>query len=146
MILDEIQYQPGYLLSRVNHKMRHGANQMLSAIKYPLTMEEATILWLVAGLPAPERMGPLSEKLGRDATTLKRQLDGLVKNGLVERKPCPKDSRAVIISITNLGNKTVSELVPILTAWREKVMGGISEKDQELLTEILIKMLNNLKK
>ena len=90
-------------------------------------------------------MTSLAELLGRDPTTLKRQLNRPVKAGLVDRKPSKNDRRVVEIAITAEGRALVESTLPMTLALRERAMAGISEPDRQKLVKMLVKMLKNIK-
>ena len=82
--------------------------------------------------------------LGREISTLTRQLDGLVKDGLVQRRTCPDDGRAVVIALTGKGRQLVKKATPMMLTLRQRTMSGISKGNAEVLTGSLAKMLENL--
>jgi DNA-binding MarR family transcriptional regulator len=63
-------------------------------------------------------MSDLKTELGVTATNITALVDGLEKDGLVVRRPHPKDRRATIIEITS---KATSELSQGCGAFRERV-------------------------
>jgi DNA-binding MarR family transcriptional regulator len=84
-----------------------------------------------------ERFGPigvveLAEGMGRDHTTVSRQVAKLVKLGLVERQPNPADARVHEAVITNSGRRVNDALTaarqrlaaPVLARWSEKDFGS----------------------
>ena len=89
-------------------------------------------------------MKPLAEKLGRDATTVSRQVAGLEEAGLVRRSPCPDDGRATVVTVTKAGIKLVERTIPLTLALRGRAMKGISKTDAKALLTALSQMLNNL--
>ncbi len=135
---------PGFLVGRVAHALKLGVQEFLDQRGIPLSAEEASILTVLAHLDGPERMKPLAELLGRDATTVSRQIAGLERQKLVKRSPCRDDGRATVVKITRSGEKLVERTLPMTRALREQAMQGISSADTKILTRALIKMLQNL--
>ena len=135
----------GFLVGRVAHALKLRVQEFLDDAGIDMSAEEISILTVLAHLDGPERMKPLSEKLGRDATTVSRQVAGLEEAGLVERSPCPDDGRATVVTITKAGSKLVEQTIPLILALRGRAMKGISKAEAKTLVNVLSRMLNNLK-
>ena len=135
----------GFLVGRVAHALKLRVQEFLDENKIPLSAEEISILTVLAHLETPEQMKPLAELLGRDATTVSRQIAGLEKRKLVKRSPCPNDGRATVAGITKAGKKLVERTLPMTMALREQAMHGISPSDAKIMTRALMQMLQNLK-
>ena len=135
----------GFLVGRVAHALKLRVQEFLDDAGIDMSAEEISILTVLAHLDGPVRMKPLSEKLGRDATTVSRQVAGLEEAGLVERSPCPDDGRATVVTITKAGSKLVEQTIPLTLALRGRAMKGISKAEAKTLVNALSRMLNNLK-
>ncbi|HTN84918.1 MAG TPA: MarR family transcriptional regulator [Sorangium sp.] len=85
-----------------------------------------------------ERFGPigvveLSERAGRDYTTVSRQVAKLESLGLIERRPSPADRRIHEAVITDKGRQITDALdaarqrlaAPILARWSEEDLGDL---------------------
>ena len=134
----------GFLVGRVAHALKLRVQEFLDDAGIDMSAEEISILTVLAHLD-PERMKPLSEKLGRDATTVSRQVAGLEEAGLVERSPCPDEGRATVVTITKAGSKLVGQTIPLTLALRGRAMKGISKSKAKTLVNALSRMLSNLK-
>jgi DNA-binding MarR family transcriptional regulator len=135
----------GFLVGRVTHRLKIHIRKFLAEADLQFTPEEITILTVLAHLDSGKSMSSLANLCGRDSTTLKRQLNGLVKAGLVDRNPSSKDGRVIIVSITASGRALVESTIHMTLALRERAMENISDPDREALVRILSKMLENLK-
>jgi DNA-binding MarR family transcriptional regulator len=135
----------GFLVGRVAHSLKLRVQEFLDDAGIAMSAEEISILTVLAHLDGPERMKPLSEKLGRDATTVSRQVAGLEQAGLLERSPCPDDGRATVVTITKAGSKLVEQTIPLILALRGRAMKGISKAEAKTLVNVLSRMLKNLK-
>lgn len=93
----------------------------------------------------PQIMSDLKKELGVTATNITALIDALERDGLVARKPHPKDRRATVIEITE---KAACEMAQGCSAYRERVseiFTALSETErQELLRmmDILKAQLN----
>ncbi len=136
---------PGFLVGRVAHALNLCVQEFLDEDDIPLSVEEIRILTVMAHLDGPEQMKPLAELLGRDATTVSRQIAGLERKKLVKRSPCPNDGRATVVKITTTGEQMVERTLPMTKTLRKQAMQGISSADAKVLTRTLMKMLENLR-
>ena len=85
----------------------------------------------------PIRLSDLSERLGVSAPTASRAVDALVELGLLERVPDPADRRAVRISLTRSGRKSVeARKARVLEAFRPAV-AAVATADQDRLIALL---------
>ena len=57
-------------------------------------------------------MSELADRLHLSPSGITRRIDGLVKSGLVERRPCPSDRRGSNAVLTPLGLKTLRTAAP----------------------------------
>ena len=136
---------PGFLVARVARALKLRVEEFLSEAEIEVSAEEISILTVLAHLEAPERMKPLADKLGRDATTVSRQIAGLEERKLVRRSPCPMDGRATVVEITDEGAELVKRTLPMTLALRKRAMKGIPSRDSKVLQRTLLQMLQNLK-
>jgi len=134
----------GFLVGRVAHRLKIHTRKFLTEANIQLTAEELAILTALAHLESARSMGSLADLLGRDPTTLKRQLNRLVKTGLVDRAPSAKDGRVIEISITAQGRTVVESTIHQTLALRERAMKGISDPERQALVTTLLKMMRNL--
>lgn len=58
------------------------------------------------------RMTELAREVLLSPSGLTRRLDGLVKAGYVERKPCPSDGRGLLAVMTEKGQSKLQEMIP----------------------------------
>lgn len=134
----------GFLVGRVAHLLNLHVQDFLDAAGIDNSAQELSILTVLAHLPTPERMKPLAEKLGRDPTTVSRQITGLEEVGLVRRTPCPDDGRSTVVAITKKGSRLVERTTPLTLALRGRTMKGLSQADSKALTRALSQMVANL--
>jgi DNA-binding MarR family transcriptional regulator len=87
------------LLTRTMHLLR---NQMEAAGGDGLPWSTYMLLFhLISG--GPRRAGALAEAACIDPSTVSRQVDSLVRLGLVERRADPRDGRATVLAATDAG-------------------------------------------
>jgi DNA-binding MarR family transcriptional regulator len=135
----------GFLVGRVAHALSLRVQEFLDDAEIDISAAEISVLTVLAHIDGPERMKPLAEKLGRDATTVSRQIAELEKAHLVKRSPCQVDGRATVVTITKAGRKLVESTIPLTLALRRRAMKGVSKADRTTLANALLQMLSNLK-
>jgi DNA-binding MarR family transcriptional regulator len=70
------------------------------------------LVHLSEGADRAVRMSELAAKLHLSPSGITRRIDGLVKRGLVERRPCPSDRRGSNAVLTPVGLKTLEYSAP----------------------------------
>ncbi|WFR74707.1 MarR family winged helix-turn-helix transcriptional regulator [Prescottella defluvii] len=89
-------------------------NPKLDPACYPL------LAILACGDAVP--MSALVAELGVEKSTLTRQIDAVVRLGLVERRPDPQDARARLVVLTEPGRTQLTELrESAIAQWRERL-------------------------
>ena len=139
------QSSPGFLVGRVAHRLRVHVRKFIAEAGIQLSAEEHATLTVLAQLDSSKNMGELAELMGRDPTTLKRQLNRLITTGLASRSASPDDGRVIEISITEAGRTMVDATIAKTFALREKALKGISASDRKVLVRALSQMLHNLR-
>ena len=84
-------------------------------------------------------LGFLREREGREATQKKR----LTEKGFVERVTCEDDRRSNVIRLTDEATSVVDECVREFRSMDELVMAGFTDEDEELLMDLLERLLAN---
>jgi MarR family transcriptional regulator for hemolysin len=69
--------------------------------------------------------------------TLVRQLDKLVEEGLVERRPDPEDRRVLRVAVTDAGHARLAELHDVVHEVDAELRGILTKRDAEVLARAL---------
>ena len=88
----------------------------------------------------------LAELLRKEPATVARLLDRLVKRGLVQRKPHPKDRRANIVENTPDASKLLVEIQPAVVARATQNAEGIYDDDLAVFFDVLDRVRHNASK
>ena len=109
---------------------RHGRfNLMMMLLKY--TDGEAT--------PAG-----LAEKTGVTRATISGLLDGLEKDGLIERRSDPGDRRLIRVNLTAAGHGFLDKIRPGYCRWLSSIVEPLSEEERQQLVMLLEKIRTRL--
>lgn len=92
-----------------------------------------------------KRKGPsiqeVADALGIDITTFSRQVQTLVKLGLVVKMELPEDRRVSMLSLTEQGAGTVTEISEQMNRYFQEVFSHMTEFEQETVLRS-IQLLN----
>jgi DNA-binding MarR family transcriptional regulator len=88
----------------------------------------------------PSQMSNLRDELGVTATNITALVDALEKDGMVKRKPHPKDRRATLISLTGKGEKRMTDNCLKFKDRVSQLFTVFSEAEQERLVKMLSRM------
>lgn len=104
-----------------------------------LTPPDAGILRLLriaAGLSQQELAG----RLGIHPSRLVAILDGLEKQGFVERKPNPDDRRLYSLHLTKEGGKVLEQIGKIAREHQDALLSALSREEREALSALLLRV------
>ncbi|MGJ8737128.1 MarR family winged helix-turn-helix transcriptional regulator [Zobellia laminariae] len=79
----------------------------------------------------------LGPKMGMEATSLSRILKRMEEQGLIERKPNPKDGRGVLIYLTEFGLEKRNDSKNVVLRFDESVKSNISEDKINSFFEVM---------
>lgn len=141
--IEQIDGLLGIKLSSVTLAMKAKIAAALEASGHPVSFDD----WL--GLLPILRKPGLSQKelaflLGKDKTTVSRQVDGFEKRKLVARRPSKEDGRAFELHLTETGMKYHRQALPAIAELDREFAEGLTEKDLQELEKILNKIKRNL--
>jgi len=92
---------------------------------------ETSARWQVIGRVAsePKTVAQLAREIGHARQSVQRVADQLVRNGLVEYRPHPSDSRTQLVELTPLGTQTLRSIYERQLAWSERIV-ALLDTDQ----------------
>ena len=133
----------GYWITRAYLRSRSELYRRFKAHGVSLTPEQWMILvrlWQKEGVT----QSALAQTTLRDLPTMSRILTTMERDGLVERKTDPKDSRARLVFLTARGRKLRQSLVAEARGMVEQMLHGISDADVQVTRRTLQRVLQNL--
>jgi DNA-binding MarR family transcriptional regulator len=81
-------------------------------------------------------IGELAVQMATDGTTLTRNLDVLVRRGLIENVPA-EDGRVRRVRLTSLGQETLQEALPLWRAAQAKTLKSVGSDTWQKTRQIL---------
>lgn len=110
---------------------------------FGMTQEQYNVLRILRGQKGnPIGVNDISSRMIDKMSNTSRLIDKLVNKGLADRKPCPKDRRAVDVIITNKGMDLLSEMDPIHKDMISQLT-SISTNEARELNSLLDKLRSN---
>ena len=88
----------------------------------------------------PLLLGDVQRKILLSSGGVTYTIDRMEEKGLIERKACPTDRRARYATLTEKGRALIEEIFPEHAELIERVMSGLSSREQEEATSLLRKL------
>lgn len=128
-------------LATVNRKLRSVFDARVK--ERGLTLPRARMLFALArkeGLNQRE----LAEELDIETPTIVRLLDGMEKQGFIERRVELSDRRAKQIHMTDVGRSVADEIQKLASDIREEVLGGLQPQEIAVALKVVCKIATNI--
>ena len=130
-------------LSRVQRKMRALFDARVR--ERGLTLPRARAL-LILGRGVNLNQRELADELDIETPTLVRLLDGMEKQGFIERQSVEGDRRAKQIVMTPRGARVAEEVLDLARSLRADVLKSISAHDMSTTVKVFAAMSDNIAK
>lgn len=133
----------GHHSGRFHRAILRRINAELAKSGFPITSEQFSFLvqiWDESGQP----QGALTEKTGKDKTTIARLAAGVESLGLIVRLPAPGDGREKLVQLTEKGKVMMDEVTGLVQGILAEAQKGIAEEDLQVCKEVLRKACRNL--
>ena len=131
-----------YHITKTGNVLRQLSAKRIKAAGIDLTPEESVLmnqLWDRDN----QTMTELNLWSVKEASTLSRQIDSLVKKHYVERHHGTVDRRTVFVRLTPVGKKLQSQFKKTMIPNLDRDVANIPQKDAEKLLKILIDVREN---
>lgn len=138
----EIQQAYPYQMERIMRQMRMISQQAFTQAGVDITVEQWVVLYIIHeghGLSQVE----ITELAFKDAPTVTRIIDNLVKKHWVFRQVSSEDRRKFEIYITKEGKEIVTKLLPTVMEIRSRGIEHISDSDMLAFKRVLTQLQKN---
>ncbi len=133
----------GFHVNRVSFLMTEEIEKRFTKAGLPIVAQDFAILFrLFSGGTLSQAQ--IVDLMMRDKTTVTRRLDGLVKKGLIERKPNAEDRRRFDICITQQGKDTLDIAFPLARDFQKELVKDVPQQDKEVTIQTLRKIMLSL--
>lgn len=92
----------------------------------------------------PHKVSELASAAGISAPTATRTLDGLAKQGLVERHTSDEDRRCVLVALTDDGRHALAAKERAVRAMRKRVAHMLTDEERAQATRLLQRLADAL--
>ncbi|WP_230466119.1 MarR family winged helix-turn-helix transcriptional regulator [[Actinomadura] parvosata] len=132
---EQAESQIGVVAALVRSTFLVNAVYEASAREYGLTQQQGQLLCVL--MPRPYGMSELGAVLGLAKSSLTGLVDRTERNGLVQRKPDPDDSRAVRVALTKMGAKLAVEFYDETCRRIDELAAGFAPEERDTLAALL---------
>lgn len=131
----------GFLMQDVARLMRRDFNRRVQDLELTQAQWRAlSLMWRQPGM----RQCDLAETLEMQPISVARLIDRLQAAGWVERQADPKDRRASRLYLTKQSEPILTKLRKNGADVRAVALAGVSDKERQLLVDILTRMRANM--
>ena len=132
----------GWLMSRASHAL--GAALTEGLVPLGLNLRDYTVLIAaeraaIEGLPRTQLA--LAQAARLDKSTMVVALDALEAEGLVERRPDPKDRRARIVVPTEAGRELLARAEGVVLGVEDEVLADLGDEERRALRGLLTRLV-----
>jgi DNA-binding MarR family transcriptional regulator len=130
----ELSNYLSYLLASAHRQMKQGIAQSIA--DEDVNEEHWRILQIVSDEKG-HSMGELAEQVLLNGPALTKNVDKLVSRGLVQRAADERDSRKVLLYISDRGLEMVTRLTRSVDAHHESIEGALGQRNTSQLKRLL---------
>ena len=134
------KFDLNWLLHRAAQKL--GAAFQDESLKHGVSIRGQLVLQALSNDEFQRTQLALGATLGLDKTTLTSELDKLERDGLIVRKPDPRDRRVRTPVITDQGRSLSAKVAQALADVETGFRGDLSPAEYALLRELLGRLIN----
>jgi DNA-binding MarR family transcriptional regulator len=132
----------GWLMSRASHAL--GAALMEGLAPLGLNLRDYTVLIaaeraVIEGTARTQLA--LAQAARLDKSTMVVALDALEEEGLVERRPDPKDRRARIVVPTDAGRELLARAEDVVLSVEDEVLADLGAEERRTLRSLLTRLV-----
>ncbi len=112
--------------------------------EFGMTLARFDLLAQLERAPGGLTMGQLSRRLMVSNGNVTGLIIRLVGEGLVERRAATGDKRTHIVRLTESGERTFGEMVPVHREWVQRLLGHLDDHETATLMDLLGKLKDGL--
>lgn len=131
----------GFVLNDVARIMRRNFNRRVQELE--LTQAQWQALAHVSRNQGMKQ-SQLADILEVQPISVGRLIDRMETSGWIERRPDPSDRRAINLYLTDKAEPILTKMQKHGTALRAQALSGVSEKEQDIVLQVLLTMRKNL--
>jgi MarR family transcriptional regulator, transcriptional regulator for hemolysin len=125
-------------------QLRAYSTRRFAEAGFDLTVDQWLVLKRVSDGDGVVSQTEIADMLGKDAASMTRILDILVKKELLFRRMNETDRRRFDLIMTEKGVAMVQDLMPIVLDIRQKALSAVTDAEVLVLRSVLEKIMANL--
>ncbi|MBV1900922.1 MAG: MarR family winged helix-turn-helix transcriptional regulator [Kordiimonadaceae bacterium] len=133
-LADFLPYRLSVLSNRVSHAIAEQYEK-----QFQITVAEWRIMAVLGeekGLSASE----VAVRTAMDKVAVSRAVSKLLEAGRIVRKFSKEDKRRSVLTLSTTGTDIYNVVVPRVLAYEAKLLNALSQKEQALLNDLLVKL------
>ncbi|MGE0057145.1 MAG: MarR family winged helix-turn-helix transcriptional regulator [Dehalococcoidia bacterium] len=136
--VDERAVEANVAISNTYAAILNALNERLETIGEGRANGRNRILRLIY-LTRPERLaqGEIGRELSVTSANVTYLIDGMVREGLVNRVVNPLDRRVTFVELTPKGEELAEKIVPVVATFMSEVVDCLSDAEKEQLNQLL---------
>ncbi|MDX2360964.1 MAG: MarR family transcriptional regulator [Crocinitomicaceae bacterium] len=131
-----------YSIERTIKEYRKFAQNNISAKVKDITVDQALILFFLKKHPELSQQ-EIATLVFKDKASVTRMINLMVSKGYLERSINEENRRRFKLEITDVGEKVLFDLAPIISNNRNKALQGITEEEVIQMETTLNKIISN---
>lgn len=136
----DIHGLPGHLIRRLNQIAVAQFMEKMAAIEVDLTPVQFSALCAIQSHPGIDQAS-IAGLIAYDRATLGKVIDRLEAKQMVTRQVSPQDRRAREVTLTQLGERLLQQVHPVVTAAQTEILSGLTTEEQQQLILLLQKTI-----
>ncbi len=141
--LFNMEFNYGFILESTAKKIKLSLQRKFNEQGVDITVDQWVVL-LELHKHGTQNQVTLCDLCCKDAPTITRIIELLVKKDLVMRENCTEDRRKFNISLSKKGKALVQKILPLIIEFRKKGWDSLTEKDIAHIERIAKKIQENL--
>lgn len=109
-----------------------------------ITVDQWLVLSAIADRPDISQL-EIAEKVFKDAASITRIIDLLIRKNYLQRESHPADRRRFSLALTPEGKTVIRNMAKIVEENRARALKGIPEKDLQQMKQVLHLIIDNCK-
>lgn len=134
---------PSYALNRASLLYKRRLYAEFLSRRIDIRPEQWHVLLIVRDRPGMIQ-SEIAASIDRDRTIVTRSLDALTRTGFLERLADRTDRRCYRVYLTELGTKTVADLLPVAQSVNHSMHKGLTGEQITVFRQVLNTIRNNL--
>ena len=134
----EVHDMPGHLIRRLHQHSTHLFQQKVKEAGFDLTPVQFSAMCAIRDTPGIDQ-ATVSAQIAYDRATIGGVIDRLERKGWISRKISKTDKRAREVALTAEGAQVLAQVLPVVRALQDDILGGLSGEERATFVQLLKK-------